>query len=175
MGMWMLQNSPVFTTYRRVKDSSAFIWFPFPSLCPPVVIPTLPFKQLPHSPFQELLQPPAHFSPSPQPTSHASQRSSPPQHQLPNSSSCTFHRDVASCHRKEGAAASERRLCPFWKTVSGSANWGQKEGQALLRCCTSAQPTTHRATWDQAQRRAEEVQQCKQALAGLAGETRGTF
>jgi len=68
----------------RERLSGPLIWFSFPSLCPPVVIPTLPFQQLPHSPFQELLQQPAHFSPSPKPTSHTPQRSRLPLGSLPS-------------------------------------------------------------------------------------------
>lgn len=41
------------------RVSCALIWFPTSSLCLRVVTPTLPFKQLPRSPFQELLQQPA--------------------------------------------------------------------------------------------------------------------
>lgn len=101
--------------------SGALILFLFPRLCAPVVIPTLPFKQLPRSPFQELLQQPAHFSPSPQPTSHTPQRSSLPLAALP-SISCQIPPSPPftemwprATGMKGQQVVRERRLRPFWK------------------------------------------------------------
>lgn len=58
---------------------------------------------------------------------------SPPQHQLPNSSFSTFHGDVASCHRNEGAAGSKReKATSFLEEESqGQLIGGRRRGKHL--------------------------------------------